>query len=451
MRVLYAERYRTEPIQSGGLTTFYETFSVYGLRQNWFQAGYGLAEHVVGVCWMFGYHHSHKNPKLVAVGQIHTFDDSLDCRIIDPQTCTECSDETIGELWISPPSVAAGYWGNEALSESVFRAQLLDRRDGSASTFLRTGDLAFVEDDHLYICGRIKDLIIIGGHNYYPKDVELATQEADICVRPGCVAAFCLSDTKSDGEVVVVFEVKSTLLSGGSSGQKLRNIISNVRLAVAQKTGITLTRIVAISEGPIPKTTSGKKQRKASREALRSEKLSVMFDMHFGDGALLATETMRAPGNGQFDVPLQQSSITTAAAVTSTVVEDRNVIHSSPLGVCSAFRVFDMSATLPENGLSCIRQMELLERLRRCCGLNVSFYKTLTVPISILLSGGGCGTGMDTRQVSREEIKAIGLDPSSLEVRRDVTLQRGIKRAIFDTFAVFVLLCLIAASVACGF
>ncbi len=64
--------------------------------------------------------------------------------------------------------------------------------------------------------------------------MELATQEADICVRPGCVAAFCLNDTKSDGEVAVVFEVKSSsLLSGGSSGQKLRDVISNVNLTVS--------------------------------------------------------------------------------------------------------------------------------------------------------------------------------------------------------------------------
>ncbi len=112
----------TEPIRSGGLTAFYDTFSGYGLRRNWFQVGCGLAEYVMGVCWMSGYRNSHKNSKLVAVGHIHTFDDSLDCRIVDPQTCIECSDETIGELWISSPSVAAGYWGKEALSESVFRA-----------------------------------------------------------------------------------------------------------------------------------------------------------------------------------------------------------------------------------------------------------------------------------------------------------------------------------------
>ncbi len=394
----------------------------------------------MGVCWVSGYRNSHKNPKLVAVGHIHTFDDSLDCRIVDPQTCIECSDKTIGELWISSLSVAAGYWGKEALSESVFRAQLLDRKDGSASTFLRTGDLAFIEDDHLYICGRIKDLIIIGGRNYYPQDVGLATQEADICIRPGCVAAFCLNDTKSDGEVAVVFEVKSSsLLSGGSSGQKLRDVISNVNLTVSQKTGITLARIVAISEGSIPKTTSGKIQRKASREALKSEKLSVLFDMHFGDGALLATETMRAPSNGQFDAPLKQSS-TTAAAV-----------HSSPLEICSAFGVFEMSATLSENGMCSMRQMEFLERLRERCGLNISFYKALSLPIGVLLSGGDCGTGMNTRQVCEEEIKAIGLDPSSLEARRDVTLQRGVQRVVFDTFSVFVLLCMVAASVVCAF
>ncbi len=431
----------TEPIRSGGLTAFYETFSPYGLRQNWFQSGYGLAEHVVGVCWMSGYRNSRKNPKLVAVGNGHALDDSLDCRIVYPETCTECPNETIGELWISSPSVAAGYWGNEILSESVFRAQLLDTKGGNTSTFLRTGDLAFMEDGHLFICGRIKDLIIIGGRNYYPQDVELATQEADICIRPGCVAAFCLSDMKSDGEVAVIFEVKSSLLSESKSEsgslEQLRNVIANVRSDVAQKTGISLTRIVAISEGSIPKTTSGKIQRKASREALKTGNLNVLFDSRFGDGALLSKE-VRAPGSGQFDMlSLQQSS--------TTVVSSTGNVHSS-LDICSAFGVLDMNATLPENGLDSMRQIELLERLHQCCGLNISFYKALTVPIGVLLSGDECGMGKDIRQLSENDVAAIGLDPSSLEVGRGSTAP--IKRGILDTFAVLVLLCLIAASVA---
>ncbi len=430
----------TEPIRPGFLKAFYKTFSAYGLRQNWFHAGYGLAEHVVGVCWMSGYRNSRKNPKLVAVGNNRTLDDSLDCRIVDPQTCTECPNETIGELWISSPSVAAGYWGKEALTESVFRARLMNRKDGSSAlTFLRTGDLAFVEDDHIYICGRIKDLIIIGGRNYYPQDVELATQEADICVRPGCVAAFCLRDTESDGEVAVVFEVRSSLLTG-SLGQ-LRNVIANVRSAVAQTTGISLTRIVVISEGSIPKTTSGKIQRKASREALESEKLEVVFDVHFGDVAMLSAAEVHAPGNGQFDMPVQQSSTTAAALSTGA--------FHSPLEICSTFGVFDMTCTLPENGLDSMRQIELLKQLRQCCDLNISFYKALTVPIGGLLSREDCGMGNDIRQLSEDEVRAIGLDPSSLEVRRGAAALKGgiIKREILDSFAVFVLLCLIAASV----
>lgn len=84
---------------------------------------------------------------------------------------------------LSGPSIAAGYYGKPELTKEMFHARLKD----SEKTFLRTGDLALIEDDYLYICGHRKDLIIVNGVNYYHQDIENSVQDASPAVRPGCV------------------------------------------------------------------------------------------------------------------------------------------------------------------------------------------------------------------------------------------------------------------------
>ena len=92
-------------------------------------------------------------------------------KVVDPVTHCELAENQTGELWINSPSVAAGYHGKPKLSEETFRATLKspDSDTDCEKTFLRTGDLAFLQDGFLYICGRLKDLIIINGVNYYPQ------------------------------------------------------------------------------------------------------------------------------------------------------------------------------------------------------------------------------------------------------------------------------------------
>src|SRR2546423_522199 len=91
--------------------------------------------------------------------------------IVDPESLTRCPDNHIGEIWVSGPSIAQGYWNRSEETERTFRARLADTGEGP---FLRTGDLGFLQDGELFVTGRLKDLIIIRGHNYYPQDIELA-------------------------------------------------------------------------------------------------------------------------------------------------------------------------------------------------------------------------------------------------------------------------------------
>jgi acyl-CoA synthetase (AMP-forming)/AMP-acid ligase II len=133
-------------------------------------------------------------------------------------------------------------------------------------SFLRTGDLAFFQNDKLFICGRIKDLIILNGVNYYPQDIEAAAQDASQAVRPGCVAAFSFNESSGNGRLEVVFEIRHS-----SNKKAAAEVIQAVQSQISQKIGLVPCRVVAIKERSICKTTiSGKIQCQATRSALHS-------------------------------------------------------------------------------------------------------------------------------------------------------------------------------------
>ncbi|KAJ8612594.1 hypothetical protein CTAYLR_009800 [Chrysophaeum taylorii] len=174
-----------------------------------FIPNYGLAEHVVATCGeVGGLITSRRRKDLVSCGS----DFQIDLCIVNAETRRVVPNGTPGELWLSSGSVANGYWGKPELSRETFRAQL-DPDDGKV--YLRTGDEAFIEDGHLFVCGRIKDLIIIGGENYYSDDVEIAATEAMAdAVRPGCVAAFSVVGADDDNErLCIVLEIRDTAVT----------------------------------------------------------------------------------------------------------------------------------------------------------------------------------------------------------------------------------------------
>jgi len=125
--------------------------------------------------------------------------------IVDPETGIHCSGERVGEIWVSGPSVATGYWNDPEATEETFGARLADTGEGP---FLRTGDLGFLrEDGELFITGRIKDLIIIRGRNHYPQDIELSVVQSNpAAFRPGCCAVFSI-DVEEEERLVVVQEL----------------------------------------------------------------------------------------------------------------------------------------------------------------------------------------------------------------------------------------------------
>ncbi|RKH08041.1 non-ribosomal peptide synthetase, partial [Corallococcus sp. CA053C] len=272
-----------EPIRPETLENFAETFAPQGFRRETFMPGYGLAEATLVVSSGVPRIPPVLYPVVAAKMEQHqavaTSADAPGARVlvgsgkvvsghevavVDPETRVRRAPGEVGELWVSGPSVAAGYWGKPELSEETFRARTAD----GVGTFLRTGDLGFLQDDVLFITGRRKDLIIVRGRNHYPQDLELTTERSHPAIRPGCNAAF--SEEEADGErLVMVVEVTP-------EGVDTEEVAAAVRAAVEQEHELRLDTVVLVPHGAVPKTSSGKLMRRACRQMLSEGRMEVV-------------------------------------------------------------------------------------------------------------------------------------------------------------------------------
>lgn len=193
--------------------------------------------------------------------------------IVDPKTRLRVEPGRVGEIWLGGPDVAAGYWERPQESERTMNARLAHDDDGP---YLRTGDLGVLYDGELYVAGRLKDIIIIDGHNYYPQDIEATVEGVHSWIRNGCTAAF---PVERDGRerLVVVAEVMRPGASrspGSTDTQPDPRVLARlVRTAVAGEHGIVVSDVALVVPRSVPKTTSGKLQRKACRAAYEREEL----------------------------------------------------------------------------------------------------------------------------------------------------------------------------------
>jgi acyl-CoA synthetase (AMP-forming)/AMP-acid ligase II/acyl carrier protein len=189
-------------------------------------------------------------------------------RVVDPEDRIELGDNEIGEIWVSGPSIAHGYWHNPDATQETFQAQI---RNSDESPYMRTGDLGFIRDGNLFITGRIKDLIIIRGQNYIPSDVEYTAESSHANLRKGCSAAFSL---QSDGEekLAVVCEIRKKVKKA-----ELKDIAAGILRNITESHGINAARLALIKTRTIPKTTSGKIRRKMCKMAMLNNKLEVVY------------------------------------------------------------------------------------------------------------------------------------------------------------------------------
>jgi acyl-CoA synthetase (AMP-forming)/AMP-acid ligase II len=292
----------SEPVRQATIDAFVRTFSSCGFRRHAFRPAYGLAESTLLVTST----RPNQEPRALSLdraalrkgrvvrrtGQTGLTSVVVGCgstgpathiAIVDPETRLKRLENEVGEIWVAGGSVARGYWRRPDETRAAFRAELADTGEGP---FLRTGDLGFVHDGELFVTGRIKDVMIVRGLKHDPHDVELTVEAAVPAVRPGGAAAFTI-DAESE-TVAVAAEVE---LRDVSAGGRLE-LLEGIRAAVASAHGIQLSTIVLLTPGVLPKTTSGKIQRYACREGLRS-------------GSLMAVARWDAPDAGW---PLERSA-----------------------------------------------------------------------------------------------------------------------------------------------
>jgi amino acid adenylation domain-containing protein len=239
-----------EPVRASTLERFAEVFAPSGFRREAFYPCYGLAEATLFVSGGEPGQSPRIDPPRVGCG--HAW---MGQRIViaDPETREELPSGAEGEIWVAGPSVAAGYWGNPEATERDFRARLA----GGDGPFLRTGDLGVLEG-HLFVTGRIKDLIILRGRNHYPQDIELTAERSHPDIHPGGGAAFSV-EIAGEERLVLVQEVERR------RDQDLDGIADAVRRAVAEEHEVQPYEVVLVRSGTVPKTSSGKVQRHAAR------------------------------------------------------------------------------------------------------------------------------------------------------------------------------------------
>jgi fatty-acyl-CoA synthase len=183
----------------------------------------------------------------------------LEMKVVNPDSYEEVPERHVGELLLRGTSVTPGYYKRPDATAALFK-------DG----WLCTGDLAYILDGELVLCGRIKDVIIVGGRNVFPEDIERAVGPLD-GVRAGNVIAFGMEGYKGKESVVVVAEVRVSDTSGGLD--RIRDRIHHRTLEVC---GIPPRDVMLVTPGTLPKTSSGKLQRAKCREEYLAEELALV-------------------------------------------------------------------------------------------------------------------------------------------------------------------------------
>lgn len=187
--------------------------------------------------------------------------------VVDPDSRRLCDAQSVGEIWVAGPSVAQGYFENPARTAESFGGYLAD---SGAGPYLRTGDLGFIRDGQLYVTGRLKDLLIIRGRNFYPDDIEQSVLGAHPALRLGC----CVAIAVDDGEVerlVIVQEVEPR-----SRGIDTAAALQAIHRAVTAQHEVEVDTIVLVKAGEIPRTSSGKPRRSACRDRHLANEMAVV-------------------------------------------------------------------------------------------------------------------------------------------------------------------------------
>lgn len=275
-----------ESIKPNTYQAFKEKFAPFGLKPKSFFGAYGLAEFTLAVT-NYGrksYSFSSNLLKQNLVKRIDLSDNEtpttaiMSCgkplsnvmlKIVDTNNENRIHDDgQVGEIWLQGESKCAGYWNRKELSEDIFKAKIKGISENNE--WLRTGDLGFMHEDELYVCGRLKDLIIVRGNNYYPHDIENVI-ESNTLIRSGSTAAFSI---ERDGKETVI------VVAGVKNRKKLPKA-NDLRDKVNELLGIRITEIVFVLGKDISKTSSGKIKRHENKQRYLRKELPILYNLNF--------------------------------------------------------------------------------------------------------------------------------------------------------------------------
>jgi amino acid adenylation domain-containing protein len=379
-----------EPVRVETLERFATAFAPCGFRPEAFYPCYGLAEATLFVSGGA----ADRAPRTAEIEERqrvscgHAWGEQR-IAIVDPETGVELAAGRTGEIWIAGPSVARGYWLNPEGTQRDFRARLADTGEG---LFLRTGDLGAVRGGELYVTGRIKDLVILRGRNHYPQDLELTAERSDPDLRPGGGAAFSV-ETGSEERLVVIQEVERRRREG------FEELAVAIRRAIAEEHEVQAHEVVLVRAGTVPKTSSGKVQRRLCRELYLAGELAVLGRSAVAEGAAETRPALTPEDLARADPVLLERFLRERAA--------------AALGVAAS--TIDPRQPLTTYGLDSLAALELKGAVESALGVEL--------PLAEILEGAGTGrlaevlTRTDTDRHGRTRTE--GPSPWSSVVVRD--------------------------------
>ena len=265
-----------EPIQMQTVNQFCQLFSSCGFRREAFYPCYGMAEATLlitggkrGTFPIFKYvnemalennlvvTNSHKKAGFLPIISVGKTWLDAQIKIVNPHTLQPCFSDELGEVWISGSGLGKGYWQDAKRTKETFQANIKNTQETS---FLRTGDLGFLEGEELFITGRLNDVMVFWGLNYYPQLIEQTVAECNPALKQNCTAAVSV---KQGGEpqLIIVSEIDRSY----RKSLDFDEIVAQICWSVFDKYMIDVYSIVLLKTGKIPKTSSGKIQRYACK------------------------------------------------------------------------------------------------------------------------------------------------------------------------------------------
>ncbi|MGE1198293.1 fatty acyl-AMP ligase [Priestia megaterium] len=195
--------------------------------------------------------------------------------IVNTDSLSKCASNEIGEIWVKGESIAKGYFGRKQETNYAFNNIVKDTNENG---FLRTGDLGFFHEGQLFVTGRLKDVIVLRGKNHYPQDIELTVEKADQAIISGASAAFPV-DINGEEKLIIVAEIERKYRPRPHKERELKgyldSVLRNIRQQVMEEHEVQPYTIYLLKTSSIPKTSSGKIQRSACKNAYLNNGLEV--------------------------------------------------------------------------------------------------------------------------------------------------------------------------------